>query len=106
VEIISPNELYERVHAKVLEYLAAGVKQVWLVSPEHRTMTIYRSATHITALSIGKTNGLFHRSPLPPCRLPAPIPRSRTAAGSSRPALPGTDRPEAQPGRIQAMSAA
>lgn len=32
-----------------VEYLAAGVKQVWLVSPEHHMVTIYRSATHMTA---------------------------------------------------------
>ena len=49
VEVISPNDLYEKVYAKVMEYLAAGVKQVWLVSPEHHTVTIYRSATNITA---------------------------------------------------------
>ena len=49
VEVISPNDLYEKVYAKVMEYLAAGVKQVWLVSAEHRTVTIYRSATDITA---------------------------------------------------------
>jgi Uma2 family endonuclease len=51
VEVISPNDLYEKVYAKVMEYLAAGVKQVWLVSPEHQTFTIYRSATHITAFA-------------------------------------------------------
>ena len=51
VEVISPNDLYEKVYAKVMEYLAAGVKQVWLFSPEHHTVTIYRSATHITAFS-------------------------------------------------------
>ena len=49
MEVISPNDLYEKVYAKVMEYLAAGVKQVWLVSPEHHTVTLYRSATHITA---------------------------------------------------------
>jgi Uma2 family endonuclease len=49
VEVISPNDLYEKVYAKTLEYLAAGVQQVWLVSPEHHTVTIYRSATHIAA---------------------------------------------------------
>ena len=49
VEVISPNDLYEKVYAKVMEYLAAGVKQVWLVSPEHHTVTVYRSATNITA---------------------------------------------------------
>jgi Uma2 family endonuclease len=49
VEVISPNDLYEKVYAKMMEYLAAGVKQVWLVSPEHHTVTLYRSATNITA---------------------------------------------------------
>lgn len=43
-------------------------------------------------------NGLFHRP-----RRPSPLPRPRAAAGSSRPARPGTDRPEAKP---DAMSAA
>jgi len=51
VEVMSPNDLYERVYAKTIEYLAAGVKQVWLVSPEHHTVTIYRSATNITAFA-------------------------------------------------------
>jgi Uma2 family endonuclease len=51
VEVISPNDLYEKVYAKTMEYLAAGVKQVWLVSPEHHTVTIYRSATHVTAFT-------------------------------------------------------
>jgi len=51
VEVISPNDLYEKVYAKVMEYLGAGVKQVWLVSPEHHTVTIYHSATHITAFA-------------------------------------------------------
>ncbi|HKX29076.1 MAG TPA: Uma2 family endonuclease, partial [Blastocatellia bacterium] len=49
VEVISPNDLYEKVHVKAMEYLAAGVKQVWIVSPEGQTITIYRSATDITA---------------------------------------------------------
>jgi Uma2 family endonuclease len=49
VEIVSPSDFYERVHAKAMEYLAAGVKQVWIVSPENRTITVYRSATNIMA---------------------------------------------------------
>jgi Uma2 family endonuclease len=49
VEIVSPNDFYEKVHAKALGYLAAGVKQVWIVSPENRTITVYRSATNIMA---------------------------------------------------------
>jgi len=49
VEVVSPNDLYEKVHAKAIEYLAAGVKQVWLVSPENQTITVYRSATNVIA---------------------------------------------------------
>lgn len=49
IEIVSPNDFYEKVHAKAMEYLAAGVKQVWIVSPENRTITVYRSATNIMA---------------------------------------------------------
>jgi Uma2 family endonuclease len=49
IEVVSPNDFYEKVHAKAMEYLAAGVKQVWIVSPENRTITIYRSTTNIIA---------------------------------------------------------
>ena len=51
VEIVSPNDLFEKVISKVHEYLAAGVRQVWLVSPEHRTIIIYHSPTQTTILS-------------------------------------------------------
>jgi Uma2 family endonuclease len=50
VEIISPNDLYEKVISKVEEYLASGVQQVWLISPEHKTVTIYHAPTHTTIL--------------------------------------------------------
>jgi Uma2 family endonuclease len=51
VEIISPYDLYEKVISKVEEYLASGVRQVWLISPEHKTITIYASPTHTTILT-------------------------------------------------------
>ena len=50
VEVISPNDMYDKVHAKALEYLAAGVRQVWLVSGEHRHVIIYRSPSNIVAI--------------------------------------------------------
>lgn len=50
VEIISPNDLYEKVNSKVREYFAAGVRQVWLISPEHKTVTIHHSPTQTTIL--------------------------------------------------------
>ena len=52
IEIISPTDLYERVYAKAMEYLAAGVKQVWIVSPENQIITIYRSNTNIIAFPL------------------------------------------------------
>ena len=49
IEVISPNDLFRDVQEKMEEYLAAGVKQVWQVEPERRTITIYRSSTNIIA---------------------------------------------------------
>lgn len=48
VEVISPNDIYVKVIRKVDEYLEAGVKQVWLVSPEQKSVTIYRSPFDVT----------------------------------------------------------
>lgn len=49
IEIVSPSDFYEKVYNKALEYLSAGVKQVWIVSPENQTITIYRSPSNIIA---------------------------------------------------------
>jgi Uma2 family endonuclease len=51
VEIISPNDLWEKVHRKVLDYFAAGVQQVWLISPEHRSVIVYHSPARTTILT-------------------------------------------------------
>lgn len=82
VEIISPTDLYDQVYAKALEYLAAGVQQVWLVAPAHQTVTIYRSATDITAFPGDRelvSEDLFpgFHCPLPEI-FTAPLPTSRT----------------------------
>ena len=53
VEIISPNDLIEEVEAKIHAYFAAGVQQVWLVSPQFQTLTIYDSPTKSTILQEG-----------------------------------------------------
>lgn len=47
VEIISPNDIHDKVSEKVLEYLEAGVRQVWLVSQKLRSITIFRSLTDV-----------------------------------------------------------
>jgi Uma2 family endonuclease len=51
IEVISPNDLWEKVQSKVQEYFAAGVRQVWLVSWQQRTVSIYDSPTHVTILT-------------------------------------------------------
>lgn len=51
VEIISPNDLHDKVSHKVLEYLETGVKQVWLVSSETRTVTIFRSMDQVQVIA-------------------------------------------------------
>ena len=48
VEVISPNDVYVKVTRKVDEYLDAGVKQVWLVAPDRKSITIYRSPFDVT----------------------------------------------------------
>ena len=52
VEVISPTDFYEKVHAKAMEYLTAGVKVVWIVSPENQVITTYRSAINIMAFPL------------------------------------------------------
>ncbi len=51
VEVLSPDDRVGEVEEKVSEWLAAGTKQVWIVSPRLRTVTIYRSLSEITTLT-------------------------------------------------------
>ncbi len=51
VEIVSPNDLYGKVTSKIRDYLAAGVKEVWLIEPELKIITLYRSLTNFTVLT-------------------------------------------------------
>jgi Uma2 family endonuclease len=41
-EVISPNDLYEDVDQKVEEYIRAGVRLVWVLSPSNHTIRVYR----------------------------------------------------------------
>ncbi len=53
VEIVSPNDILEKVTEKIHEYFAAGVQQVWLVSPQFEMVTIYDSPVKSTTLQAG-----------------------------------------------------
>jgi Uma2 family endonuclease len=52
LEVVSPNDIAADVNRKVREYLAAGVRVVWVVYPETQSVDIYRpdrSDTHLDA---------------------------------------------------------
>lgn len=43
VEVLSPGDSYNEVLTKVGEWLTAGTRAVWIVSPENRSVIVYRS---------------------------------------------------------------
>jgi Uma2 family endonuclease len=42
VEVLSPDDSIAKVRTKVREYLASGVRLVWVVDPESMTVTVHR----------------------------------------------------------------
>jgi Uma2 family endonuclease len=50
-EVISPNETWEKVNDKILEYFDAGVRQVWLISLKHRRVYVYDSTNLVRILT-------------------------------------------------------
>lgn len=55
VEVISPNDSDEDVEAKVLDYLQAGTRLLWIIRPRTRTITVYRSRQDIRLLTAEDT---------------------------------------------------
>jgi Uma2 family endonuclease len=45
VEVISPNDVFEDVLAKMEEYFRLGVGQVWIISPARRLVYVYDTPT-------------------------------------------------------------
>lgn len=43
VEVLSPSNTSKQIRVKLKEYFARGVAIVWVVAPEDRTLTIYRT---------------------------------------------------------------
>jgi len=50
VEVISPNDFFEDVLKKVMEYFAVGVKNVWVVSPGTTTLFVFHSPSKVSLL--------------------------------------------------------
>jgi Uma2 family endonuclease len=50
VEVLSPRDVAVEVEVKVEEYLRAGVRLVWIVNPDTRTVRIHRADGTISGL--------------------------------------------------------
>jgi Uma2 family endonuclease len=51
VEVLSPYDSLKEVGEKIGEFLECGVPVVWLVDPEHETVTVYHSLSKTEQLS-------------------------------------------------------
>ena len=51
-EVVSPNDFAEEINERVLDFLGAGVRLMWVVYPSTRTMHVFRpggGAAHLAA---------------------------------------------------------
>jgi Uma2 family endonuclease len=51
VEVISPGDRYSEVEEKVFAWLDAGTKMVFVINPQQRSATVYKSPTNIITLA-------------------------------------------------------
>lgn len=51
VEVLSPSDRASKVDKKTLRWLSYGAKQVWIVNPKNRSVTVYRSHEDTTTFS-------------------------------------------------------
>jgi len=55
VEVVSPSDIFSRIQKKIREYLDRGVRLVWVVDPEGRTVTVYKPQRQATILEENDT---------------------------------------------------
>jgi Uma2 family endonuclease len=67
VEVLSPDDRPPEVAAKIADYLRAGTAAVWVVDPDHHTVTVH---TADGAARYGGTEVLRDAPPLPEFTLP------------------------------------
>ncbi len=51
VEVNSPGDTISEVEEKVMEWLEAGARMVWVISPKLKTITVYRSLMDVITLT-------------------------------------------------------
>ena len=55
VEVVSPNDRAGQVQEKIEQWIEHGVRLVWLVHPDQRSITVYRSLNEVHVLQEGDT---------------------------------------------------
>jgi Uma2 family endonuclease len=55
VEVLSPSDVFVSVQRKVHEYLKAGVRLIWILVPEDRSVAVFRQGKESSLLSNGDT---------------------------------------------------
>ena len=51
VEVRSPEDRRGKVNKKISQWFESGTRQVWIVEPKHRRVTVYRSESDTTTFS-------------------------------------------------------
>jgi Uma2 family endonuclease len=69
VEVLSPGEAYGRIQQKISEYLAAGVRLVWVIDPQSKTVSVHRPASSVHV--VRENEALFGEDVLPGFSCPA-----------------------------------
>ena len=55
IEVLSPSDGFSPVLRKVISYWKAGVRIVWLIDPEDRTLTVFRAPDRVCTLDENDT---------------------------------------------------
>jgi Uma2 family endonuclease len=84
VEVISPNDVFKDIPAKLRDYFQYGVQLVWVISPEERLVYVYESPTRVRILAA--TDDLTGNAILPGFRIPLAPLFQRSAATNVAPA--------------------
>lgn len=64
VEIVSSNDRYSDIQAKVALYQSHGVRLIWILDPNHRRVSVYQTQPDTYAL-LGETDTLSGEDILP-----------------------------------------
>jgi Uma2 family endonuclease len=84
VEVISPNDVFQDVLAKLREYFQYGVQVVWVIAPEEQQVYVYDAPAHVRILTV--QDELTGGEVVPGFRLPLSLLFQPSAAPTEAPA--------------------